>query len=435
MPTQSGMIQVSQSLQTRFNADGTVNTRNPLLDQLAGGMITNVDDMIKQLGFSTEITPETGIVANNAQIVGVDSDFRMPQVWKTSLAVDYEIPVQFPFVVTVEGMYTKNVNDVMLHNYNIKDNHNTWDTFAGSDNRYIYPSDYRHFNNVSSALLLKNTNKGHGYTFNVTLKAQPVRNMDVMLAYTRTEMKEVTGMPGSNANSAWVNMLTINGPNMSDAQRSQYVIPNQMIGSFSYRLPYLKDRLASTISIFYRGYSLGASSFDNRLNTFLYSNDINGDGLSNDLIYIPKAKGDIKFVSQADEDAFFAFMEQDSYLRKNKGKYAEAYAVQAPWVHKFDLRFLQDFKVKVGQTTNTLQLSFDVLNVGNLLNSKWGVNKNMAASNNGRILRYEGRDANNVPSFSMWKNSDGEYPTKTYDTLLDRGQCWSLQVGLRYIFN
>jgi hypothetical protein len=127
-------------------------------------------------------------------------------------------------------------------------------------------------------------------------------------------------------------------------------------------------------------------------------------------------------------------MEQDSYLKNHKGEYAEAYAARAPWVHQFDLRFLQDFYINVGQTKHTLQLSLDVLNVGNMLNSNWGVNKNMAASNYGRILRYEGKDANNVPTFSTTKVI-GEYPTKTYDTYLNYGQCWSLQIGLRYIFN
>ena len=90
--------------------------------------------------------------------------------------------------------------------------------------------------------------------------------------------------------------------------------------------------------------------------------------------------------------------------------------------------------MKAGNSINTLQLSVDILNVGNMLNSKWGVNKNMAASNFGQILRYEGRDVNNVPTFSMVKVG-GEYPTKTYDTYINYGQCWSLQIGLRYIFN
>jgi hypothetical protein len=280
-----------------------------------------------------------------------------------------------------------------------------------------------------SALMLTNTNKGYGYTFNITLNAQPVPNLNLMAAYTITEMKEVTGMPGSNANSAWIGIPTINGPNFTDAQRSQYVVPNQMIGSLSYRLPYVKNHLASTISLFYRGLSPYGDSYT-------YTNDMNGSGLTGtQMIYIPKAKGEVKFTSQADEDAFFKFMEQDTYLSNNKGKYAEAYAARAPWVHKFDFRFLQDFSVKAGSTRHNLQLSLDILNVGNLLNSTWGVNKNMAASNFGRILKYDGRDASNVPSFSMWKNSAGEYPTKSYDTYLNTGQVWSLQLGLRYIFN
>jgi hypothetical protein len=161
---------------------------------------------------------------------------------------------------------------------------------------------------------------------------------------------------------------------------------------------------------------------------------MNGDGVTNDLIYIPKQRGEVKFATAADENAFFAFMEQDKYLSKHKGEYAEAYAARSPWVNRFDFRFVQDFSVKAGKTRNTLQLSFDVLNAGNLLNSKWGVYKNMAASNYGAILKYEGRDEVNVPTFSMAKVNN-EYPVKTYDTYLNINQCWMLQVGLRYIFN
>ena len=433
MPSNAGMNQLLMQVQTVFAPDGTVaidpNTglprRSEKLDLLAGGMITNVDEMIQKMGFQTVVTPEMGSVPSG--IAGVDPNFKMPQVWKTALAVDYQIPVEFPFTVTAEAMYTKNINAVMLDNYNVKKPDANWSKFSGADNRYIYPSDYRYFTNVATACVLTNTNEGYGYTFNLTLKAQPVNNLDIMAAYTRTEMKEVSGMPGSNANSAWQGLYTINGPNVSEIQRSQYVIPDQIIGSLSYRIPYLKNSMASTISLFYRGYSPYS-------NSFVYSNDINGDGLSSDLIYIPKEKGEIKFVSQADEDAFFAFMEQDSYLKNHKGQYAEAYAARPPLVHKFDLRFLQDFKVKAGKTVNTLQLSLDVLNVGNLLKSTWGVNKTMAALNYGQILRYEGRDASNVPSFSMVKVG-GAYPTQSYDTYLNYGQCWSLQVGLRYIFN
>jgi hypothetical protein len=248
-----------------------------------------------------------------------------------------------------------------------------------------------------------------------------------MAAYTKTEMKEVSGMPGSTANSAWIGLITVNGPNNATVQRSQYVVPDKVIASLSYRVPYLNGRMASSFGLFYSGFTPYG-------NTFRYSNDMNGDGVNNDLIYIPREKGEVTFTTTADEDAFFAFMEQDKYLSKHKGEYAEAYAARAPWVNRIDFRFVQDFSIKAGSTTNTLQLSIDVLNAGNLLNSEWGVYKNMTVSNNGAILRYAGRDANNVPSFSMVQ-VDSAYPTETYSSNLSIGQTWMLQVGLRYIFN
>jgi hypothetical protein len=395
------------------------------LDLLAGDMLTNVPDMIDRLDFQTVVTPEDGSVPSS--IAGVDSDFRMPQVWKTSAAVDYKIPAGFPFNLTAEGIFTKSINAIRLENYLIRNPDATWDRFAGPDNRYIFPIDYRYYTSISDAAVLVNTDKGYGYTLNLTLNAEPVENLDIMAAYTRTEMKEVSGMPGSNANSAWSGLITVDGPNNATVQRSQYVVPDKAIAAITYRIPYLNDHMTSSFSLFYAGYTPYG-------NSFTYNNDMNGDNVTNDLIYIPKEKGEIRFVSAADENAFFEFMEQDKYLRKHKGEYAEAYAARAPWVNRFDFRFVQDFSVKAGNTRNTLQLTVDVLNAGNLLNSKWGVYKNMAVSNYGAILSYEGSEVGNVPTFSM-VDVDGEFPTQTYDTYLNISQVWSLQVGLRYIFN
>jgi len=63
----------------------------------------------------------------------------------------------------------------------------------------------------------------------------------------------------------------------------------------------------------------------------------------------------------------------------------------------------------------------------------------MASSNYGNILKYEGVDGSNVPSFSMVKIKDSEgnsvYPTQSYTTYMNYGQCWLLQIGVRYFFN
>ena len=440
MPTNSGMVQNAVSIVTKYNDDGTIASRDPRLDLLKGGMITDVNQMIETLGLPTTISPEEG--QRPSDVAGIDPDFKMPQVWKSSIAVDYQFPTTFPLSITGEFMYTKNVNAVNMVNYNIKDVDDSWERFSGADNRLIYPThqvtgadgkvttvrDYQYYQDLTSACVLTNTHKGHGYTFNVTVNASPIRNLDLMASYTRTESKEITGLPGNNANSTWQGLYTIDGPNFATVQRSQYVIPDRLIASVNYTAEHAKPGFDTHFNLFYTGYSPYG-------NSFLYTNDMNGDGIGNDLMYIPKDDSEINFTNEADRTAFWAFVEQDSYLKNHKGEYAEAYAARAPWVHRFDLSIVQDFSIKVGKTTNKLQLSLDFMNIGNLFNSKWGVRKTMANSNNGRILKYEGRDANNVPTFSMYRDGNGVAPTETYSYNHDYNECWSFQVGVRYIFN
>lgn len=431
MPTNSGMVQGSAAFVTKYNSQlNAITSQDPKLAQLAGPIMTDVNEMISRLGLPNTISPDQGALPRD--INGVDPNFKMPQVWKYSLAADYQLPTSFPMAVTVEGIFTKTINGVMLKNYNLKQPDASWQRFSGPDNRYIYPAS-KSISNTSTntaAYVLSNTNEGWGAIGNVTVTAEPVRNLNLMAAYTITESREITGMPGSNAASAYGGLISINGPHLPSLERSQYVGFHKVIGSASYTLPYANDHLATHLNIFYLGSPSGNYSF-------IYDNDMNGDGWGADLIYIPEQKGDIKFVSQADEDAFFAFMDQDSYLKNHKGGYAGANSVMAPWLHRFDLRFAQDFKIRAGETTNTLQVSLDVLNFGNLLNSKWGVPKNdMSVSNNGAILSYEGNvPGTNTPTFSFATDKDGEYIKETFTTDYWYGHTWRLQIGLRYIFN
>jgi len=381
--------------------------------------------MISYLNLPTTITPDEGVLPST--INGIDPDFKMPKVWKTSLALDYDLPVSFPMMITLEGIYTNTLYGVMLKNYNLKEPDDTWDTFSGSDNRYIYPADSLITYTSRDAFVLSNTTEGWGAIGNITINAEPVKNLNVMAAYTHTESKEVSGMPGSNASSAYNGLIEINGPHLPLVQRSQYVVPDKAIASVSYTLPYANGHMSTSFNLFYSGYSAGGYSFT-------YANDMNGDGYATDLIYIPSERGDINFVTTADEDAFFAFMEQDNYLKNHKGQYAEAYAARAPWVHIFDLRVAQNFSINTGDTKHTLQLTLDLLNFGNLINSNWGVSKNMYSSNNGQILTYEGVDVNNVPSFSMVKDTEGAYLTETYSTYYNYTECWTLLIGARYSF-
>ena len=439
-PNQSGMVQGNIILRH----DRTQAERD-ILASLAGGLITNVDDMISRLNLPTTIRPEDGAVGSI--VAGVDPDFRMPQVWKTSLALDIQIPVNFPLSVTVEGIFNNMINDVTMENWNERMPDETWQRFANPnpnnpvyDNRFIYPTTGRHFvtgvgpnNNITpQAFVLTNTNLGWGAIGNITVTASPMRNMDLMLAYTITESRELTGMPGSSANAIHQNTNTVNGPLLLDLQRSMYVVPHRVIGSFGYSTPsntWAGNILANThFNIFYTGASANGFSYT-------FTNDVNGDGFARDLIWIPRNRGDLRFINEEHEDAFFRFKAQCRYLQRNAGGYAEANAVRAPWVHRFDLRVARDFRIN----SNTLTFSIDVTNFGNLLNSKWGIPKNMSAANGGAILTLDNRNdiingVTDLPVFSVHNSLLSEDATP-WTSIYGIGNTWRMQFGVRYTFN
>ena len=402
MPGQSGMMQT-----TYVTKDATA------LSQFTGGMKTNVHDM------------ET-ILKNYAQgmayYAGVDPDFKMPQVWKTSIGIDYQVPVSFPMTLTGEFTYTKNINAVHLDNYNMKSPDDTWRHITGADNRLIYPAASEYQYTSKGTYVLTNNHKGHGWTASLQLQAEPIKNLFVSAAYTHTVNREVTALPGSNAQSAWQYMHTVNGPNAVEVRNSGFVTPDRVIANISYK--YGKDHF----SLFYSGYSPSGYSYT-------YSNDINGDGLSYDLMYIPRDDSEIKFVSDDDRIAFWNFVEQDDYLKNHKGEYADLYGARAPWVHTFDFKWAHDFDLKIGNTSHKLQLIANIENIGNLLKSSWGVAKIIPGQSNNMFKMLSVTNAKEVkegaqPIFRM--NTD----LKTaWDYNHSYGQCWRLQLGVKYYFN
>jgi hypothetical protein len=289
---------------------------------------------------------------------------------------------------------------------------------------------------VQDAMVLGNNSDGYAYNYNVMITAEPIQDFKTMISYTYTMVKEITGNPGSQANSAWQGQPSIDGPNELKVQNSQYVTPNKVIGSLTYRKEYAKF-FATSVGLYYGGYNTGRFSY-------VYSTDMNRDGVNNDLMYVPASKNEILFkdangfTAAQQADAFWSFIEQDSYLREIRGKYAEAYSAKMPWVNRFDLKFVQDFMIKTGNSRNTLQFSLDILNFGNLLNDSWGVTQTNAPSNYGKVLRYEGMDANRRPLYSMYYTTvDGvrKLADKSFDVYNNSSNTWQLQFGIRYIFN
>ena len=430
MPTNSGMIQYQAQLNASNMARRFTNGEHSMAD-FAGGLVTDADgnatvaalrDKLISMGYPENITPEQGAVPS--AISAVDPDFKMPQVWKTSLAVDYQLPVSFPFTVTVEGIFNKMINDRSISDWSMlpAEGFARWN---GADNRPIYPSTFR---NSTKAFVLENTSKGYGWIGNITINTQPADWVSLMAAYTHTVSKEITGMPGSAAESAFTYVPTVAGPNNIKLHNSQYVTPDRVVASAT-----LHDRSGNHYSLIYETWRGGYNE------SYMMANDMNGDGYNYDAIYIPTDaevnKGLFRFVSEDDKVRFMDFVHNDSYLKKHQGEYAEGYSVYNPWVHRIDFAYKHDFKVNVGKTTHKLQLSMDIKNVLNLFDSSWGVSKtlNSEIGSEARILKYEGVDADGYATFSTPSAISGK--TKTWAPNYSVGQCWYASIGIRYIFN
>ena len=420
MPTNGGMVQY----QAQINA-ANAKKKGFTMNEFAGGPITSIDALKQKLfslGYPSTITPEDGTVPS--AICGVDPDFKMPQVWKTSLAVDYQVPVSFPLQVTVEGIFNKTINDVCISDWSIP-TVGGFARFNGVDDRPIYPEGFR---TGTKAFILENTSKGYGWSANATITAQPAEWLSLMAAYTHTVKKEITGMPGSAAESAFTYVPTSEGPNNIKLHNSQYVTPDRFVASAT-----LHDKSGNHYSFIYETWRGGYNY------SYMLMNDMNGDGYNYDAVYVPTdaevANGQFRFVSEDDKTRFMDYVHNDDYLKDRQGKYAEAYSVYSPWVHRVDFSYKHDFTLNVGKDKHTLQLSFDMKNVLNFFNSAWGVSKilNPEIGTEARILKYEGIDKDGFATFSTPEVINGN--TETWKPYHNIGQCWYASIGVKYMFN
>ena len=437
MPTNSNMVQYKGV----WNGTGSNSGAKTDMTQFAGNIMTGTtlrDYLIANNLGPADISPDKGTAGST--INAVNPDFKMPQVWKTSVAVDYQIPVSFPFTATVEAIFNKTINAVCISDWSIKDV-GGFARLNGVDNRAMY-DDYKYtydangvIKQLPNAYVLDNTSKGYGWSFNLTLNAQPFEWMSLMAAYTHTVNKELTGMPGSDASSAFTYIPTVQGPNHVSLHNSQFVTPDRFVASAT-----LHDKSNNHYSIIYETWRGGNNT------SYLITNDMNGDGYNYDLAYIPTdaevATNQFRFVSADDRDRFMDFVHSNDYLKDRQGKYAEAYSHYSPWVHRVDISYKHDFKLDLGKTKHTLQVSLDMKNVLNFFNSSWGVSKiantdfSTTPSNGvqySRILKYEGVDADGYATFSTPKAINGN--TTVWKPYHNIGQCWYASVGIKYFFN
>ncbi len=372
-----------------------------------------------------------GAAVRTVEVNAIDDEFKLPQVWRSNLAFDYTLP--YEIIATLEGIYSKTLNDVVYKDLNLVDPEGQ---LPGIDNRNVYPVQRRRNENYTNVIFLDNTKEGYRYSFTGQLRKDFTFGLNTSIAYTYGKSKDVNSGTSSTALSNYEFNQIVNNPNDPELAYSRYDIRHRIVGSGGYTIRYANN-FATTISLFYQGQS-GLPV------TYLYSQDLNRDGnIANDLIYIPRDQTEINLVPFTDRSgaivpgsatpdeqwaALDAFIEDDKYLSEHRGEYAERYGGRMPWTHQFDVRLMQDFNLNIGENKHTFQITFDVFNVGNLLNRDWG-RQYFVSNNANEIIRFVGYDAiTGEPNFTFNPNTRA-YNISQFDSR------WQGQLGLRYIFN
>lgn len=442
----------NRTLQLRGGA-GIFTSRVPLV--WPGGAYNNFGFNIggvrvtdRSIPFNPDVNSQFPVVdlsnpMPSGQIDLFASDFKLPQVMKASLGVDKILP--WGLLGTLEGIYTKTLNNVRYQNLNLRP---SVETLSGTpDDRPIFVQNDRIYPTYQGIFLASNTSKGFSYNIVAQLTKNFERGFSASIAYTYGDSYSINDGTSSQNNSQWAGNRGISGRNEEgELGRSVYAIGNRIIAQLSYRKEYL-GFAASQISLFYNGqsgqpfsYVVGGETFSRQL--------VNDGGFTNsNLIYVPADQSEINLVNRTVDDRTYSpeeqwgvlnrLIEEDKSLSDNRGGYASRNMARTPFESILDLRFLQDFYLKMpNNKKNTLQLSVDIFNFGNLINKDWG-RRYFISNNNFGVIEFAGFQAGTkTPNYTV--NSKILGGQKPWDNnIIDSGfrsSRWQMQIGARYIF-
>ncbi|MBJ6142263.1 TonB-dependent receptor domain-containing protein [Hymenobacter sp. BT559] len=376
------------------------------------------------------------------QINTTGRDFKFPQVWRSNVAVDQELPGGI--VATLEAIYTKDLNAVVHRNYNFVTPTQTLGGANGGDSRQIYPAAGPRLNSFvgpngqftfldAGVIGLENVSQGYQYSFTGQLRKEFVNGFYLTAAYTYAQAKDVTSNPGEIAGDAYQRLPVVGNPNQPQLAYSDFGLQHRFIAAGGRRFSYANDHVATTLGFFFE------AGQGNRF-SYTYAGDLNRDGIDgNDLFFVPNAQNQINLVAYTNAagqvvsaaqqwQQLDSYIAQDKYLSQHRGEYTERNGAISRWYTQFDFKVLQDFAITTsGGKKNTLQFSFDILNAGNLLNRNWG--NRYLVGNNRLVQAAYPTTSPDTPAYTF----NGGSQTFFTDTSL--ASRWRAQVGVRYIFD
>ncbi len=357
--------------------------------------------------------------SSGSEISLIDRDYKFPQALRTNIAVDHALP--FGFTGTIEFIYSKVLNEIKYQNINLQQIGTQYDgrPLYGSlgygtywDVDYINPD----FTNV---VLLTNTDKGFNYNLSFQIQKEFKKGGLFNLSYTYGMSKDLFSGTSSQAVSNWGYHITSGDPNEPELTYSSHDTRHRFAFAISKKFEFLKGA-PTTFSLFYEGRS-------GRPYSTMYRYDYNGDGRSNDSIYVPLNEGDIILTSGtwAELDAY---INGDPALDAHRGQILPRNASRDPWSHRVDVKIAQEIPIP-GLKGHRLFLTFDIENFMNLINKEWGYYKYIQY--NDSPLQFDGYNDAGVPTFRFRGDATSDDARYILNQEFSR---WRGMLGIKYKF-
>ena len=317
---------------------------------------TSVADMLKDPNLNLPAATDPA-APSGATII--DRDLKMNATWKSSLAFDAKLPGDIDF--TLEGIFSKEFNPATVTNLGRK--FKGEQEIAPGDVRRMF--EYSNANKTDAYYITNAGNSAYYYSLTASLAKTFDFGLHLSASYTRSYAKSYGDGIGDQVNSAYYNnRYSVNGNNDTETGYGTYVSPNRVLASAAYRIKYAKN-FASSLSLIYEGMNMGyAGGYSAARYSYTFTGNIVGDYGSNNLLYIPASRealdkwnfadytdsktGEVTYSAKEQRDDFWAYINEDSYLKGRKGKYTERGGAIMPWHHQLDLKFNQDFFLNVG---------------------------------------------------------------------------------------
>jgi len=326
---------------------------------------------------------EVGISVTKGGLNLISEEFKQPKIMRASLGIDKRVGDGWTF--TVEGVLTKNINEIYYTNINIKA---PIGVTPNPGSRNLYPATNLPIaitstgsNPYDNAILLTNNSgdKGFAYNFTFTIDKRFSDGWSFNANYSYGN-SVVTNEATSSVNlSQWRFMEVVNGRNYIGRSFSDFDQGHRIFAYASKKFTYMQKKLATTISLVFNGQSGNPYSH-------VYSGAVIRDDAAggNDLIYVPtptelqnmvflsNTVSGVTYTPQQQKDAFEQYITNNNYLSSRRGMFAERNGDRLPFTKVLDLKVAQDVNIKMGKNRYQFQITYDVFNFSNMINRSWG---------------------------------------------------------------